>query len=206
MTQPSKKPAQGQSQPSAKLASNLANKAARNTFAAVESTRNSAENVVKIGSNAVKDFLSTGADEAQKAQEKLFEFSRESAENFAKSADAASKVMYEMIGISRDNIETAVECGNLTASLVKDISSEVFENANRTFSDNVEISKDFFACRTINDMMDLQSRVAKQAIDSFFNQSVKLSGMFFEYSTEALEPINERVAQATEQFSKALAA
>jgi len=202
MTQPSKKTSSAQ--PSAKLASTVANKASKSTLTAVESTRHSAENVVKIGGKAVKDFMATSADEAQKAQEKAFALGREGAEHIAKSADAVTKVMYETIAISRDNIETCIECGNMTAALAKDVSSEVFEAANKAFSDNIEVSKEFFACRTINDMFELQNRIVKNTIDNFFNESVKISGMVFEYTTEALEPINERVAEATEKFSKAL--
>lgn len=203
MSQPSKKTSAAQ--PSAKLATSVANKAAKNTFTAVESTRNSAENVVKIGGKAVKDFMASSADEAQKAQEKVFAIGREGAEQIAKSADAVTKVLYETISIGRDNIETCIECGNLGASLAKDVSSEVFEAANRSFSDTIETSKEFFACRTINDMVELQNKIVKSTIDNFFNESVKLSGMIFEYTTEALEPINERVAQTTEQLSKVLA-
>lgn len=201
MTQANRK---SSAQPAAKLASNIADKAARQAFAAAESTKNSAENVVRIGSSAMREFLSSSADEAQKAQEKMFAFGRDSAENLAKSADAVSKVMYETVAMSRDNIETCIECGNMGASFVKDISAEWSENASKAFSDSVEMSKDFFACRTINDMVELQNRAARSFIDNFFNQSMKASNMFFEYSTEALEPINERVAQATEQFSKAV--
>jgi phasin family protein len=200
MTQASKK-ASG-----AKLASTVANKATRHTMAAVESTRNSAEHVVKIGSNAVKEILTSSAGEAKKAHDKAFAMSRENAEQIAKSADAVTKVLYEAIGISRENLEACVECGNMTAALAKDLSGEAFEAANKALSEHLEISKDFFACRTINDMMELHSKVVKHAIDSFFSQSVKLSGLLFEYTTETLEPINERVAHATEQFSKVLAA
>jgi hypothetical protein len=190
----------------AKLASDAANKAAKNAYGAVEHTRNQAENVVKIGGNAVKEFLATSTGEAQKAQEKAFAIGREGAEHFAKSADAVTKALYDGIGMSRDNVETCIECGNMAAALVKDVSTEVFEYANKAFSDNVELSKEFFTCRTINDMFELQNRASKSLIDNFFNQSVKLSGMVFEYATEALEPINERVSHATEQFSKSLAA
>lgn len=198
MSQPNKK--NPPSQPAAKLATNVSNQA----FSAAESNKKSAENVVRIGSSAMQEFLSTSAGEAQKAQEKMFSYGREGAENFAKSADAASKAIFESVSMSRDNIETCIECGNMAASLAKDVSAEMFEGANRAFSDSVELSKEFFACRTINDMVELQSRAARNAIDNFFNQSVKLSGMFFEFSSEALEPINERVAQASEQFSKSL--
>jgi phasin family protein len=193
-------------QPSAKLASNVANKAAKNTFAAVETTRHSAENVVKIGGKAVQEFIASSAGEAQKAQEKAFAMGREGAEQLAKSADVVTKAMYEAVSISRDNLETCLECGNTTAALAKDLSSEMFEFANKAMTEQMEMSKEFFACRTINDMFELQNRLFKSAVDNFFNESVKLSGMVFEATTEAMEPLNERVAQATEQFSKALAA
>lgn len=201
MTQQAKKTT---GQPAVKLASNIANKTAKNTISAVESTRNSAESVVKISSAAVKDLLSNGASEAQKAQEKAFEMGRESAKHITKSADAITKSLYEAIAISRDNVEAIVECGNLTASLAQDMSNEIVEYTNKSFSDGVELSKDIFACRTINDMVELQNRIVKTSLDGFFSQSSKLTSMMFEYSAEALEPINERVSQASEQLSRAL--
>ncbi len=189
---------------SAKLASTVANKAAKTTYAAVESTRSSAENVVKIGSRAAKDFLQNSAGEAQKAQDKILSMSRDGAAQFAKSADAVTKALYETIGTSRDNIEAVVECSNVAAALAKDVSAELMEYANKGFTETVEVSKELFSCRTINDLMELQSRVMKNAMDSAFAQSSRLSNLLFEYSAEALEPINERVSQATEQFSKTL--
>lgn len=201
MTQQAKKPS---SQPAVKLASSVANKATKQTMSAVESTRNSAESVIKISSSAVKDLLANGASEAQKVQEKAFEMGNDCAAQISKSADAVTKSLYEVIAMSRDNVEACIECGNLTASLAKDMSSEMVEYANKTFSDNMEFSKDAFACRTINDMVELQTRIVKSSIDSFFNQSSKMSSMLFEFSSEAAEPINERVATATEQMSKVL--
>lgn len=196
------------SQPAAKLASNIASKAAKDALAAVESTRDSAENVVKIGSAAVKDLLANGATEAQKVQakvqEKVLEFGRESADKLAKSADVAGKTMSELLELSRGGAESAVECGNLTASFTKDLSSEIFEYVNKAFSNNVEVSKEFFACRTINEIAELQSKIIKNSLNSFLGETGKISNMLFEYSSEALEPINERIAQASEQFSKTI--
>lgn len=203
MTQPNKKtPAQ----PTAKIASSVANKTVKDAFSTIESTRNSAENVVKLSTTAVKDFMAPIAGEAQKAQEKVFAMGREGAEHLAKSADTLTKIMHESIAISRDNMEACMECGNMTAALVKDVSNEVMESTNKAVSETMELSKDFFACRTFNDMFELQNKLMKHSIDNFFNQSVKLSGMFFEYANEALEPINERVAEASEKMSKVLSA
>lgn len=201
MSQPTKK---ATGHPSAKLASDVAGKATKNTFSAVENGRASAENVVKIGGKAMKDFMSTSASDAQRAQEKVFALGREGSQKLVKGADAVTKVLYETIAMGRDNVETAIECGNLTAALAKDVSTELFEAGNRAFSDNLEMSKEFFTCRTFNDMFELHNRILKNTLDTFFNESVKLSGLVFEYTTEALEPINDRMTQASEQISKAL--
>jgi len=190
--QPAKK---SPSQSAAKLASGTTNKP----------TESKSENVVKIGSAVVKELLANGASEAQKVREKALEISRESADKLAKSADVISKSAYEVAGLSRGNMEAAVECGNLTASFAKDLSSEIFEYTNKAFSDNLEISKEIFSCRTITEMAELQNKLIKNSLNSFLNETGKIAGMLFEYSNEALEPINERVSEATEKLSKTVA-
>lgn len=189
-------------QPAKKSASQAAKSSAIAASKAAEST---SENVVKIGSAAVKELLANGANEAQKVREKAMEISRESADKLAKSADVISKSACEVAGLSRGNMEAAVECGNLTASFAKDLSSEIFEYTNKAFSDNLEISKEIFSCRTITEMAELQNRIIKNSLHNFLNETGKIAGMLFEYSQEAFEPINERISEATEQLNKTIA-
>jgi len=172
---------------------------------ASKAAESASENVVKIGSAAVKELLANGANEAQKVREKAMEISRESADKLAKSADVISKSACEVAGLSRGNMEAAVECGNLTASFAKDLSSEIFEYTNKAFSDNLEISKEIFSCRTITEMAELQNRIIKNSLHNFLNETGKIAGMLFEYSQEAFEPINERISEATEQLNKTIA-
>ncbi len=208
MTTQQKKPsnASGAAKNAASAAADAANRGARTAFNAVESTRSSAENVVKIGSNAMKDLISSGTGEMQRAQEKMYEMSREGAANMSKSADMASKAMYEMITIGRDNLEACLECSATFSNLAKTMSQEVSDYMSRTFSDQVELSKEAFSCRTLNDMIELQNKVVKQSIDSYFNECMKLYNMVFECASEAVEPINQRISDATEQMSRVLAA
>ena len=191
MAQPQKKPAQ-----------EAIAKPVRSPLAAVETTRNSAENAFQLGGNAVKDFMATSAEEAQKAQEKLFAMGREGAESIAKSTETVSKALADAMELSRDGVETCIECANLSSSLAQDIGAELVESTNKAFTDGVELSKEVFSCRTLSDVFELQNRALKSSIDNFFNQSVKLSSMMFEYSSEALEPINERISQTAEQITK----
>jgi len=182
------------------------NKAAQATLSAVESSRNSAENVVKISTEAMKEFFANGAEETQKAHEKVFAMGRESAEQLAKGADASAKMINEVISIGRENIDACVECGNIAAGITKTISTELFNITNDLFTENLEVSKEIFSCRTFNDLFELQARISKDNIDSMFNATMKISELCFQFATETAEPINERVAEATERFSRTLAA
>lgn len=174
--------------------------------AAGKTTHAATENVMKLGTDAVREFFSTGAGEAQKAQEKVFAIGRENAENIARSADAATKSLNDAIAVARENIEAYVESGNVVSEMTKTLSSELFHFANQSAARNMEVSKELFACRTLNDVFELQSRLFKSNVDNFFSESVKLSELMFQYATEAAEPLNERASHAAERFSKSLAA
>jgi len=189
-----------------KLASNTATKATAAALSAVESSRNSAETMMKLGTDSMKEFFSNSSEEAQKAHEKVFAMGRESSENVSRAVDAFTRTINDFVALGRENADAAVEVNHIAADIAKSINSELVSCANSNFSDNVEICKEAFACRNINDAMDLHSKWLSTNVENFFNQSTRLAEMFFQLATEAAEPINERVAEATERFSKSLAA
>lgn len=187
-------------------ASRTANKAAAAAFSAAESTRNSAESMFKIGTDTVKEFFSSGSEEMQKAHEKFFAVGREGTENLSRTVDAFTRTLSDLVGLARENADAAVEVNHIAADIAKSINSELVSCANNNFSDNVEICKEAFACRDINDVFNLHGKWLSVNMDNFFSQSTRLAEMMFQLATEAAEPINERVAEATERFSKSLAA
>jgi len=189
-----------------KIASHAATKAASAALSAVETTRSSAESMVKLGTDTMKEFFSSGTEEAQKAHEKAFAVAREGSENISRAVDALTRTLNDMVALGRENADAAVEVSHIAADIAKSINSELVSCANGNFADNVEICKDAFACRNISDALDIQSKWLSTNLENFFAQSNRLSELYFQLATEAAEPINERVAEATERFSKALAA
>lgn len=161
---------------------------------------------MKLGTDAIKGIFGPGAADAQKMSEKVFGFGKEGADHVTRSAEAASRSLNEAVAISQDNMEACVECGNITAELSKAVSEEVFEFTNQLFSKNVDLSKQLFACRTINDMFDLQSKFFKTNIDKIFNETAKISEMSFKMASKASEPINGRVAAVSKRVKKSFSA
>lgn len=190
---------------SAKLSS-TARATPRETLASVETGRKQIENAVKAGNETVREFISSGAHEAQKTQEKVFAFTRENAETITRSTSAATRGLQEMVALSRENIDALVESGNITADMAKTFSAEIFNYANEAFAHNVELSKEAFGCRTINDIFELQSKLVRANLDSIFNETAKFSNLFFEYAVEAAEPFAGRISETTGRLSKALSA
>lgn len=170
-----------------------------------ENARHSSDAGVSTGTEAVKEFLASGADEAKKAQEKFLGIGRESAEHFSRSADATARSLNEAVSLSRENVEAAVECGNAAADIVRSMSTELLAYANSAFSENVETSKRVFGCRTINDWFDLQNDLFRTNVDLVINQTLKLSELSFKLAMDTAEPMNERLTVATNKLAQTFA-
>jgi hypothetical protein len=180
------------------------------------------ENAVKASTDFMQQFFGADATkafaqydpsklfaqfaDAAKGGEKAFAFGKDAGAQLQKSAQGATKAVNEAVELSRENAEAAMECGNIAVSVSKNISAELINYANKAFAQNVELSKQIFNCRTLNDMFDLSSKFFKSNLDSFFNESVKVSELAFAGASEISEPLNERFSETTERFVKAVAA
>lgn len=144
--------------------------------------------------------------DAAGAQARFMDFGRAGAEQFNHSASSYARTLNEALSLSRENAEAVMEVCNTGVSLSKELSAEFISFCNKSFSQNVELSKQVLACRTLNDMFDLGSRFMKTNLDSFFSESVKLSELVFQASTDVSEPLNARFTDSSDRLSKALAA
>ena len=181
-------------------------KTARAAFSAIQNSQQSGDKVARLGTDAVREVIASSAEEVQKAHEKVYSYSRESADHMARSADAATRSINDAINASQEGIEAYVESGNRVVDASRNMSEEAFSYLNELFSQNVELSKELFNCRTMSDMFDLQSKVLQANIEGLFGKTAKLSEMAFQVAGEASEPINQQIADAANRFNQSLAA
>lgn len=161
-----------------------------------------ADDVLKISTNAISQMMKGVPVDMSS---KMFSFmGKDGAAQIQKSSDMASRSVGEMMSMSKENVDACVACSNVAVSTSKHVGAELFNYANKSFSQNVEMSKELFGCRTLNDMFDLQSKVMKTNLDHFFSESVKMSEMIFKSATKAAEPLNETVSRTAKRLSKSL--
>jgi hypothetical protein len=83
------------------------------------------------------------------------------------------------------------------------ISNEIIENCSRTASELSGISQEALACRTLNDVMELQTRSCEQLSASYFDMANKISRIAFDAWAEALAPVIRRADTSSKHLRKA---
>lgn len=138
--------------------------------------------------------------------EKAIEMGRENMETLMRGTDAFNRVAGELADVCSDNITAYIESGTKVSRIFQNLGNEIMEAGNRTLSDCAEFSREALACRTVKDVVNLQNKMTQQILDNYFEETSKLSEMLFESCNEALEPLNEQTAVASEHIRKAMAA
>lgn len=193
------------------------NEATRQAAATVQSAT---ENMVRAGSDMMHQLFGgqdpmaqwSGVVEQAKnslpgadmASEKMRSFARESSEQLNRATAGCQRAAGEAMELSRENAEAMVECCNVAINVSKEIGAELITYANKSFAQNVELSKQLLNCRTLNDMFDLSTKFMKTNLDGFFSESVRLSEKLFQCATDVSEPLNERISDTNHRLSKAI--
>jgi hypothetical protein len=154
----------------------------------------------------ISETLRSAVEPIQKTQEKVLKMGTESLDRLMRRSEDFNRVGTECATICSENINACIESGNKALPILQNITGELMESCNRSFSELAEISKEASSCRTMKSMIELQNKTVRQVLGNYFDTTNKLCGMLFDSCSEAFEPINERTAVASEQFRKALAA
>lgn len=176
------------------------------TKAAAQQMQSATEQMMRYGSEFMNQMFASAPAELSGVKAKVKEATRDNADRLSRSTSAATRSMNDVAELSRENAETLVECGNIAVAASKQLGAELTGYINRSFANNVELSKQAFTCRTLNDMFDLNNKFVKSNLDAFFNESVKLSELLFQAASDVSEPLNERLTETTDRLTKSFAA
>jgi hypothetical protein len=120
------------------------------------------------------------------------------------SADTLARVWGESMTLRQSHMDACAEAGSLAAEVASKLTESAMHYAHETMAENVDISKDVFACRTASDMLALQNRLAQSNIHRFLNESARCSNAMFNFISRASEPFSENLADAGKRVSDAL--
>lgn len=161
---------------------------------------------VAAGKEAVETVVKAGTDVATKGYEKAVAMSKEHVEAAHKAGTQAFKGYEDMVTFGKDNVDAAIKSGTILTRGVQDINKVLFGLAQAQLEESVAATKKILGCKSVKDVVEVQSDIAKANYAKFMAESRKLADMSVKLAEESVAPIAARVAVAVEKTTKPIAA
>jgi len=108
----------------------------------------------------------------------------------------------QWLSAGRENVEAVVKAGKAFAKGVQEINQAVFGLAQESVQDGVETTKAMLACRTLDDVVNLQAKAATVGLDRWLTEGRKISEMSLKVVEESVAPVAERVNHAMDRMGR----
>ncbi len=172
----------------------------------VEAAINAGKEAAKTIENTIDTAVKNGAKAASESLEKAVAASKEQADAAAKASADVFKGYEDVIAYNRRNVEALMEVSTIWLKGVQDINKEASALANASFEQGVSATQQILDCKTVEEVIALQSDLAKANYDKAVAESRKISEMSIKLAEKTAAPIAVRVNETVANFSKPLAA
>jgi phasin family protein len=113
------------------------------------------------------------------------------------------KTAEEFVAFGQGNMEAFAKSGQIWAAGIQDLQKQMAATAQASFQEAVATFKAMASSKSLKDAFDLQTSVARGAIEKTLAESGKMTDASLRLTEQALAPITARVTLAVEKFSKA---
>jgi phasin family protein len=116
------------------------------------------------------------------------------------------KLAQDATSHSKEHMEAVMKSGNIFAKGFEDIMKSWVSLTQDATEKNTEAFKTLMGCKTLNELAEVQNKLAQEGFDDFMAGATKLSEMSAKLASEAFEPLNDQVSKAIRKASESMAA
>lgn len=164
------------------------------------------EAVAPVVKETVETAVKAGADVSAKGVEKAATMGQEQITAAVKAGGQVFKTYEDAVAYNKENVDAFVQANNIMAKGMQDLNKVLFAMAQKNMEETVDLTKKMFGCKSVDDMVKLQSSLLKTNYAKAFDESRKISDMAVKLAEEAAAPIAGRVTVAVEKVTKPIAA
>lgn len=151
----------------------------------------------------LEGFFQTGTDGVSK---NVTEAVAKAQAEVEKAGEQAFKAADEIAKFNKENVDAFVASGNIVAKAIEDLNKLAVANAKASFKASLAASKEIAGAKSIEAVVDVQSKLVKAQYDKAVAEAAKVSDISKKAAEKAAAPIKGRVEAAVETLSKPLAA
>ena len=160
---------------------------------------------IAAGKENAENLFKAGNDAAVETFEKASQMTKEQVENaFKAGADTFKSVQgYEDVAaFNKQAVNAMFEASTAMFKGVQDINKMWFGLAQASVEDGIDTTKKMFACKTVEEMVELQAAYASKGYDKAVKDSQKVSNLTTKLADEAFQPLAGPFTAAVEKFTK----
>ncbi len=161
------------------------------------------EAAVSAGKETVEAFVKAGSEAASQQYEQAMSATKEQVE---KTSAMMFKGYDEFSTLNKDNMDAVMKSGTIFAKGFESLSKEMMSFAQESMEANMAAAKKVFGAKNLQEMLDLQSDIARSNFDKVMAESAKLAELSAKVANEAAEPLQARVQASFEKVAKPIAA
>jgi phasin family protein len=170
---------------------------------AIKANQAAAEKAVKVGKETAEKAMKAGSEAVTKVYDQALSAAKETVQ---KTFPQAAARFEELAGLQRANIEALFSAGTVAMKNAETLSEEVLAFNKKAFEEGVANAKKLFECKTMQDVVEMQTDLCCAQIETTLAHASKVTDMALKMAGEMVEPMQERVSQAVEKFGKPLTA
>lgn len=109
----------------------------------------------------------------------------------------------QFVTFGQGNVEALVKSSQIFANGLQDISKLMAASAQATIDDAMSAFRAMTSVRSLKDAADLQTTLARSAVEKALTQSSQVAETSFKVAEQAFAPINGRLSVVMQSFGKA---
>ena len=114
-----------------------------------------------------------------------------------------NKSAEQIVAFSKGHLEALTQSGQIWTAGVKELAEQATATMQASFQDTMAMFKTLTSVKSPKEAIDLQSGMARSALETTMAAYGKLTEASLKLSEQAMAPITARVTAAVETFAKA---
>jgi phasin family protein len=114
----------------------------------------------------------------------------------------AMKSTEEMVSFGQGNVEAVMKSSQIWAAGLQDLGKHFAATAQAQLDETMATVKVLSSVKSLKEAMEIQSTLAKTAMDKMMAETGKLTDASMKLAEQAMAPITARVTLATEKFGR----
>jgi phasin family protein len=116
------------------------------------------------------------------------------------------KLAQDSAALGQDQMDAVTKSATIFSKGLEDIIKTCMEIAQEAGEKSATATKSVLACKTLNELTEVQTKLAQASFDEFMSNATKLSEMSVKVATDCLAPINDQVGKTMKKASDTMAA